>query len=132
MDMGAFFINCQMIIHYSLHLIFPFFVAWVFFRQSWKIAGLIMVLTIIVDADHLLASPVFDPQRCSINFHPLHSYWAIGVYFAGLFYKKTRWIAIGLILHMSTDMLDCLWTFKNCHECFTHSAVYDFALKLKL
>jgi hypothetical protein len=128
---GASFNDCQTIVHYSLHLVFPFVIAWLFFRENWKMAGLIMVLTIIVDADHLLANPVFDPQRCSINFHPLHSYWAIGIYFAGLFYKKTRWIATGLILHMSTDLLDCLWTFNDCHECYVNSAVYELTSKIK-
>jgi hypothetical protein len=130
MDIGAFFIDWQMIVHYSMHLLFPFFIAWLFFRNDWKMAALIMLLTIIVDADHLFANPVFDPQRCSINFHPLHSYWAIGVYFAGLFYRKTRWVATGLILHMSADLLDCLWTFKDCHECFVNSAVYQVFSKI--
>jgi hypothetical protein len=67
-------------------------------------------LTLVVDLDHLLASPVFDPTRCSINFHPLHTYWAIGVYFVGLFFKKTRWISTGLILHMVADAIDCFWS----------------------
>ncbi len=101
-------VDWQMILHYSLHLGFPFLVTWVFYRKEWRKAGLIMVLTIFVDLDHLLANPVFDPERCSINFHPLHSYWAIGVYFSGLFLKKTRLIALGLILHMLTDSLDCI------------------------
>ncbi len=112
MEPGNLLINWQSIVHFFLHLVFPFFVAWIFYRNNWMKAGLIMVLTILVDLDHLLASPIFDPQRCSINFHPLHSYWAIGFYMAGLFYQKTRWIAIGLVLHMATDLLDCLWALK--------------------
>jgi len=121
MEIGIARIDMQMIVHYSLHLVFPFLVAWVFFRKDWKKAGLIMVLTIVVDLDHLLASPVFDPGRCSINFHPLHTYWAIGIYFAGLFFQKTRWIATGLLLHMSTDYLDCFWTLKNNPEIISYS-----------
>jgi hypothetical protein len=112
LGVGKFIINWQIIVHYFLHLVFPFVIAWIFFRKDWIKVGLIMMLTIVVDQDHLLANPVFDPERCSIGFHPLHSYLTIVVYFAGLFHKKTRWIAIGLILHMSTDLLDCLWTFK--------------------
>ena len=27
-----------------------------------------------------MANPVLDPNRCGIGFHPLHSYWAIGLY----------------------------------------------------
>lgn len=61
----------------------------------------------LVDLDHLLANPIFDPNRCSINFHPLHTYWAMGVYVIGLFFQKTRFFAIGLLLHMFTDALDC-------------------------
>ena len=61
----------------------------------------------LVDLDHLLANPIFDPNRCSIGFHPLHSYIAIGIYFLGLFIKKTRVISIGLLVHMFADWLDC-------------------------
>ncbi|MGD9707176.1 MAG: DUF6122 family protein, partial [Candidatus Delongbacteria bacterium] len=32
-------------IHYSLHLIFPFALAYFFFRKNWKTAGIIMVST---------------------------------------------------------------------------------------
>ena len=39
-------------------------------RTEWKKAYIIMLLTMLVDLDHLLANPIFDPNRCSINFHP--------------------------------------------------------------
>ena len=68
-----------------------------------------MLATMLIDLDHLLATPIFDPNRCSIGFHPLHSYYAIAVYIGLLFYKKTRIIAIGLLLHMLTDFQDCMW-----------------------
>ncbi len=68
-----------------------------------------MLATMLIDLDHLLATPVFDPNRCSIGFHPLHSYYAIAVYIGLLFYKKTRIIAIGLLLHLLTDFQDCMW-----------------------
>ena len=61
----------------------------------------------LVDVDHLLATPIFDENRCSINFHPLHSYAAIGIYFIGVFFKKTRVLCIALLFHMLTDYLDC-------------------------
>jgi len=98
----------QTILHYGLHLLFPLAIAIVFFRSNWKIAYVIMLATMLVDLDHLLASPVFDAGRCSINFHPLHTYWAIGVYVLLLFMKKTRIIAVGLLMHMVTDFIDCL------------------------
>jgi hypothetical protein len=61
-----------------------------------------------IDLDHLLAIPVFDPHRCSIGFHPLHSYIAIGVYCLLLFFSKVRILAIGLLMHMATDAIDCM------------------------
>jgi hypothetical protein len=99
----------QQLIHYGFHLLIPGLVAWFFFRNNWKIAWLIMIATMLVDLDHLLADPVFMANRCSINFHPLHSYIAIGVYFIMTLFKKVRIVGVGLILHMLADYLDCLW-----------------------
>ena len=98
-------------VHYFLHLGFPLIVAFSFFRKDWKKVYVILLLTMLVDLDHLLASPIFDPNRCSINFHPLHTYWAIGIYFLMLFFSKTRIMAIGLLMHMMTDQIDCWWNF---------------------
>ncbi|MBK7408320.1 MAG: hypothetical protein IPJ40_09805 [Saprospirales bacterium] len=100
----------QPVTHYSLHLLFPGLIAWIFFRREWKKAWLLLLATMLVDLDHLLADPVFDPGRCSIGFHPLHSYYAIGVYFLLAFFPKARIIAIGLLFHMVTDFQDCMWT----------------------
>ena len=66
-----------------------------------------MLAGIMIDLDHLLATPIFDPDRCSINFHPLHSYWAIGVYLIMFCFKKTRLWAIGLLIHIIADLVDC-------------------------
>lgn len=99
----------QPIVHYSLHLLFPFLIAWLFYKDRWKFAYLVLLATMIIDVDHLLASPVFDPNRCSIGFHPLHSYVAMAVYFLFLVDKRTRLIGVGLLLHIATDYLDCLW-----------------------
>nr|WP_199083183.1 DUF6122 family protein [Pedobacter sp. ASV19] len=98
------------IVHYSLHFLAPGLIAFIFFRKEWKKAWLIMIATMIVDADHLLATPIFDPDRCSIGYHPLHSYYAITVYFVLLFFPKTRIIAVGLLFHMFTDWQDCQWS----------------------
>jgi hypothetical protein len=95
--------------HIALHLIVPVVLALVLFRNRVRYAALIMISTIIVDVDHLLADPVYDPNRCSIGFHPLHSYWAIGTYLLMSFWPKTRLVGIGLIIHMALDYLDCLW-----------------------
>lgn len=67
----------------------------------------------LVDLDHLLADPIFDPNRCSINFHPLHTYWAMMIYVIMLFFRKTRIVAIGLLMHMLTDSIDCWWSNLN-------------------
>ena len=96
-------------IHYGLHFIFPGIIGYLFFRKNWKQVWILLVLTMLIDLDHLLATPIFDPTRCSINFHPLHTYYAGAVYFVLLFFKQTRIIAIGLLLHLITDWLDCLW-----------------------
>ena len=99
----------QFFIHYSLHFIFPLLIAFVFFRKDWKKVYLIMLLTMIVDLDHLIANPIFQADRCSINFHPLHTYYAIAVYIILIFFRKPlNIIGIGLLLHMLTDFIDCL------------------------
>lgn len=99
----------QTFVHYFLHFGFPVIVAYLFFRKDWKKVYLIFLLTMLVDLDHLLARPIFDPNRCSIGFHPLHTYWAMGIYVLMLFHPKTRIIAIGLLMHIATDGLDCWW-----------------------
>lgn len=66
-----------------------------------------MIVMNIVDIDHLLASPIFDPDRCSIGFHPLHSYFAIGVYVVLTLIPVTRIAGVGLLLHMGLDLADC-------------------------
>lgn len=104
----------QHILHYFLHFIFPGLVAYFFFQSRWKWAYSLMLFTMLVDLDHLLATPIFHPCRCSIGFHPLHSYYAIAVYIIFLFPMKTRLIAIGLLMHMATDWIDCFFIKNNC------------------
>ncbi len=97
----------QSLLHYGLHFLFPGIIALVFFKNKWKKAYLIMLATMLVDLDHLLTNPIFDPNRCSIGFHFLHSYYAILIYVTLLLFSKSRIVAIGLLLHMLTDYLDC-------------------------
>lgn len=102
----------QQITHYGLHFIFPGVIAWLFFKENWKQAWGIMLATMLVDLDHLLADPVFEPGRCGIGFHPLHSYYAIAGYLLIFFFarvKSIRLVALGLLFHMFTDYQDCLW-----------------------
>ena len=95
-------------LHYGIHFIGPLVIALLFFKSKWKIAFLIMISTMLIDLDHLIATPIFDPNRCSINFHPLHSYFAIAIYFGMVFINKYRILAIGLLLHIVADSADCL------------------------
>lgn len=99
----------QPLIHYSIHFGLPLLVAILFFKPDWKMAYLIMVSCILIDVDHLLAYPIFDSNRCSINFHPLHSYFALVIYIALAIFRKTRILGIGLIIHIIADSIDCLW-----------------------
>ena len=81
-----------------------------------------MLSTMIVDLDHLLADPIFQADRCSINFHPLHTYYAITIYVIMIFFRKPfNIIGIGLALHMTTDLIDCLIMYSNCNHCFTNA-----------
>jgi len=104
-------LDLQTIIHYSLHFLAPGIIAFIFFKSFWKKAWLIMLATILVDLDHILASPVFEAGRCSIGFHPLHSVYAIVIYFLILFIpnKYVKVVGAGLLFHMITDFQDCLW-----------------------
>lgn len=87
----------------------PLLIAFLFFRKDWKKIYLIMLLTMIVDLDHLLSNPIYQADRCNINFHPLHSYYAIAAYFIMIFLRRPyNIVGIGLLLHMITDFIDCL------------------------
>jgi hypothetical protein len=97
------------LLHLVLHAAVPAAVALLFFRARWKRAWLIMLASMVVDLDHLLADPIYDPQRCGIGFHPLHSYPAIAVYVLLLVPPLTRLPALGLVIHMALDALDCAW-----------------------
>ncbi len=66
-----------------------------------------MMATMLVDVDHLLANPIYDPLRCSINFHPLHRFIPIFGYALLSLFPKTRLVGLGLIIHMALDSLDC-------------------------
>ena len=96
-----------MMAHLALHFIVPLSVAFLFFSENLKFSYLVMMLTMLVDLDHLLASTIYDANRCSIGFHPLHQYWFIAIYLVMSFFSKTRLIGVGLIIHMSLDALDC-------------------------
>ena len=94
-------------LHMALHIIVPLAVSITFFRQNWKVCFLILMLTMVVDIDHLLANPIYDPNRCSIGFHPLHKVIPIGIYCILSIIPKTRLVGLGLLIHMGLDSIDC-------------------------
>ena len=61
----------------------------------------------LIDIDHLLATPIYDPQRCSVGFHPLHTVFPIILYVALTSFKKTRLLGLGLVIHIALDSMDC-------------------------
>ena len=96
-------------LHLALHFVTPAIIAAIFFREKFLAAWITMTATMLVDLDHLLANPVYDPGRCSIGFHPLHQYPAITAYGILLIWPKLRLVAIGLLTHMVLDGVDCVW-----------------------
>ncbi|WP_324028026.1 DUF6122 family protein [Maribacter sp. BPC-D8] len=97
----------RFIAHYGIHFIVPIIIAIYFYKENKLWSAVILLSAIVIDVDHLLATPMFDPNRCSVNFHPLHSYWAIGAYTLLFAYKKTRIIGLALLLHILADTVDC-------------------------
>lgn len=98
-------------LHYGIHFIVPIVIGFLFFKEHRAKVIFILWAGILIDVDHVLADPIFDPNRCSINFHPLHTYWATAVYFALLFFKKTRIFGLALVLHIIADTVDCWLLF---------------------
>lgn len=110
----------QTSVHYFLHLIFIAAIAYWYDKNNWKRNYLILLATMAVDLDHLVASPVFHPGRCSIGFHVLHSEYVIPFYFLGVAFLRKSWLKlvfIGLAFHMITDFFDCLWMASKCGTC---------------
>jgi len=99
--------SIKFLLHYSFHFLVPIAIALIFFKKKWFQVYLIFIGTMFIDLDHLLANPIFDPNRCSINFHPLHTYYAAGAYILMVIPKKIRILGIALLLHLFTDYLDC-------------------------
>lgn len=97
----------QPLIHYGCHFLLALVVALLFFKSNWKYAYLVMIAGMLIDLDHLLATPIFDSNRCSIGFHPLHSSFAILFYFFLCFPKKSRLVGLGLMIHIISDAIDC-------------------------
>lgn len=95
------------LVHYSCHFIVPLGLAKLFFPTQFKRAFCLIISTMLIDLDHLLVQPIFDPNRCSVGFHVLHSFPFPLFYLGLLWFPKTRIIGVGLLFHLLTDELDC-------------------------
>ena len=106
------------LVHYGLHFVFPLVIAALWPRRRWLEVYMLLLSTMLIDIDHLLARPIFDPNRCSVGTHLLHSYPMIAIYLVMLFLPYARWgwpwwlrvLAVGLTFHIFTDWQDFyLW-----------------------
>lgn len=99
----------QPLIHYGGHWIAPFLIAAIIWRERWMRAGLVVAAANLIDLDHLLADPIFDPNRCSIGFHTLHGWEAALAYVLVLGVPKwwVRALALGALWHLAIDGMDC-------------------------
>lgn len=97
-------------IHLALHLLVPLTIALTLFRSAWLLSFGILMLGMLIDVDHLLATPIYAAGRCSIGFHPLHGLVPIGLYLALLAHEKTRLLGLGLCIHIALDAIDCQLT----------------------
>ncbi|WP_299192407.1 DUF6122 family protein [uncultured Erythrobacter sp.] len=100
----------QPILHYGGHWLAPFLIALVIWRAHWLRAGLVMTSANLIDLDHLLADPIFDPERCSIGFHLLHG-WEAGIVYVLLLAVPRWWVralGLGALWHLAVDYGDCM------------------------
>lgn len=95
------------ILHLFLHVAIPLGVSVLFFGTGWIRPFLLMQISWLIDLDHLLATPVYAPDRCSIGFHPLHTTPAAALYVGMLAWQRTRLVAAGLCIHLLLDLIDC-------------------------
>jgi hypothetical protein len=91
------------------HILVPALVARLAYPARWRYAWLIMLGTMVIDLDHLLATPIYNPRRCSIDLHPLHTWPAIVLYLGLTVCSRTRLAGTGLLIHMVLDTIDCVW-----------------------
>jgi len=85
-------------------------IAAVIWRGNCIRAGLVLAAGNLIDLDHLLADPIFDPNRCSIGFHLLHGWEAAVIYLLMLGVPKwwVRAFALGALWHLAVDYGDCV------------------------
>lgn len=65
-----------------------------------------LLLSSLIDLDHLFSVPIYEASRCSINNHALHYALVFPAYVLGLF-TRYRYFFAGIILHLLIDYLTC-------------------------
>lgn len=96
------------LLHLVLHIAVPAAVARLCWPERWMRALGVMLCAMLIDLDHLLASPVYDPDRCSLQTHLLHGPGPLALYLLMLAFPRLRMLAAGLLIHLALDGTDCL------------------------
>ena len=95
-------------LHLVLHLLVPALVTLIFYRRYGWAAFIRLMAGMVIDVDHIRANPFYDSERCSINYHFLHTPIPIVIYCALFFVPRLPILSIGLIIHIILDYLNCL------------------------
>ena len=101
----------NILIHILASILLVFVIHFFDRKTDIKRIFILVISSNLIDWDHLLANPIYDPNRCSINFHPLHSWYMFPIYFLGSLWKNYRYLFFGVILHLVLDGIDCLVYF---------------------
>ena len=100
----------QFALHYGGHWLIPIVIARFVAKEYWFRFAIVMLAANLIDLDHLLADPMFDPTRCSIGFHPLHG-WIAALGYLGALAIRRWWVrafGLGALWHLAVDLGDCL------------------------
>lgn len=95
------------LIHYGIHFGIPVLLAFWLYRPYFSRSLLILWGGILIDIDHLWATPLFDPERCSVGFHTFHQWPFIALYILLLFWRRSRIVGLALVIHIMADLTDC-------------------------
>lgn len=94
-------------LHYGIHFAVPLIVALTYYRNNFGRALVVLFCGILIDIDHFWATPLFDPNRCSVGYHTLHQWPFIVLYVLLAVWPRTRLVGIALLIHIAADMTDC-------------------------
>ena len=91
------------------HIPFHFILPYIIFRfRGDRIEFVLLEVANGIDLDHLFAEVVFDPMRCSLTTHLLHSWEAAVFYLILCFVARVRALGYGALLHLLVDAPNCL------------------------